>query len=882
MATIVGGPGGNTHTGNDTQNDSIWGAGGGDVLYGGPVTGGGNDFLDGGTGADRIFGGDGNDTLIGGNDNDNDILYGGPGTDTADYSQFITGLSSVGSGSATLVANTTAVNINLGTGSVTGLGTDRLFDIENAIGGTGADTITGSGGGNVLTGGAGADIIDGGAGNDTLYGGTEADTLYGGADNDSIDGGTGANRIFGGAGDDRVSGGSDAETIFGGFGNDTIDGGAGADVIYGAPDQATVGLQFNWNDYADEANLASGVTQNTGGINVSVSYSGNVSGATFTAETSGVAGGDRDAPIYVGTGEPFNPNSSAELFRPADGGGSTSSTVQFNFSSVAGSGFQGEVENVQFRISDIDRSGFTDSVTVRAYDAAGNEIPVTITVGSSASVTLSGNTVTAVGGAVFPDNLAGSVYYQVAGPVARIVVEYTDLANAQQAIRISDIHFDAIPSTDDDSLIGGDGSDTLYGGAGIDTILGNIGDDRIYGGLGNDSVEAGDGNDLVYGDAGNDTINFGAGTDTVFGGSGNDVIDDVPSASLSGANLIYGGDGNDTVWTGDSADTIYGGAGADVLNGEAGNDRLYGDEGDDILFGGAGNDVLQGGAGADAVFGGDDSDVINVSFTGTINDILGNESVFGGSGGIDNDILQVDTTGFNWSRFDLVYDPLNSENGTLTFYDALGAVVGTLTFTDIENLIIVCFTAGTRIMTDLGPVAVEALSPGDLVLTRDNGLQPLRWIGTRRLSYADLLARPELQPIRIGLGALDGVGPDRAMLVSPQHRLLIEGPRAEMYFGDSEVLVPAKHLTGLAEVTRVLPAEGVTYVHILFDRHEIVQSDGIWTESFQPAERTLNALDSEARAEVLELFPELAQDSSGYPAARLSLKAHEARVLVSG
>ncbi|HEY6918578.1 MAG TPA: Hint domain-containing protein, partial [Tabrizicola sp.] len=83
-------------------------------------------------------------------------------------------------------------------------------------------------------------------------------------------------------------------------------------------------------------------------------------------------------------------------------------------------------------------------------------------------------------------------------------------------------------------------------------------------------------------------------------------------------------------------------------------------------------------------------------------------------------------------------------------------------------------------------------------------------------------------------------------------------------------------------VTRAVPADGVTYVHILFDRHEIVQSDGVWTESFQPAERTLNALDAAARAEVLTLFPELADDPASFPAARLSLRAYEAKVLVSG
>jgi hypothetical protein len=78
-----------------------------------------------------------------------------------------------------------------------------------------------------------------------------------------------------------------------------------------------------------------------------------------------------------------------------------------------------------------------------------------------------------------------------------------------------------------------------------------------------------------------------------------------------------------------------------------------------------------------------------------------------------------------------------------------------------------------------------------------------------------------------------------------------------------------------------MPADGVTYVHILFDRHEIVLSDGIWTESFQPAERTLSALDQAARDEVLQLFPELADNKDAFPSARLSLKAHEAKVLIS-
>ena len=181
------------------------------------------------------------------------------------------------------------------------------------------------------------------------------------------------------------------------------------------------------------------------------------------------------------------------------------------------------------------------------------------------------------------------------------------------------------------------------------------------------------------------------------------------------------------------------------------------------------------------------------------------------------------------------------------------------------------------ILTDRGDVAVQDLKAGDLVMTRDNGLQPLRWVGRQHITRARLMADPDLQPVRIAIGALGADGPDRSMLVSPQHRVLVSGVRAELLFGDDEVLVAAKHLIGQAEVTRALPDEGVTYIHILFDRHEIVQSDGLWTESFQPAERTLNAMEAEVRDEILTIFPGLG--AIAFPGARLSLKSHEVRVL---
>jgi hypothetical protein len=72
----------------------------------------------------------------------------------------------------------------------------------------------------------------------------------------------------------------------------------------------------------------------------------------------------------------------------------------------------------------------------------------------------------------------------------------------------------------------------------------------------------------------------------------------------------------------------------------------------------------------------------------------------------------------------------------------------------------------------------------------------------------------------------------------------------------------------------------VTYIHILFDRHEIVRADGCWTESFQPSRRIADAADAAVRDEILLIFPELAQaEGPVFPSARTTLKAWETRAV---
>ena len=173
-----------------------------------------------------------------------------------------------------------------------------------------------------------------------------------------------------------------------------------------------------------------------------------------------------------------------------------------------------------------------------------------------------------------------------------------------------------------------------------------------------------------------------------------------------------------------------------------------------------------------------------------------------------------------------------------------------------------CFTPGTAIATRTGVCAVEALKVGDRVITRDNGLQEIRWIGQRALDYGQLAAAGHLRPVLIGKGSLGHGLPERDMLVSPNHRILVPSDRTMLPFAEHEVLVAAKHLID-NRLIRPVQALGVTYVHFICDRHEVVLADGMWAEAFQPGDQSLNGLGNAQRSEILELFPELAPPAGG-------------------
>lgn len=176
---------------------------------------------------------------------------------------------------------------------------------------------------------------------------------------------------------------------------------------------------------------------------------------------------------------------------------------------------------------------------------------------------------------------------------------------------------------------------------------------------------------------------------------------------------------------------------------------------------------------------------------------------------------------------------------------------------DDVTLNVVCYASGTLIATDLGPRPIETLQPGDLVQTAGGGSQPIRWIGARHFCHASLSSCENLRPVRITAGALWNGLPERDLLVSRQHRILASSKVAERMFGESNVLISAIKLTALPGIYVDDSVAEITYVHMLFDTHEVIFAQGTPSESLHPGAESIKAMTAAAKGEILAIFPEL-------------------------
>ncbi len=193
---------------------------------------------------------------------------------------------------------------------------------------------------------------------------------------------------------------------------------------------------------------------------------------------------------------------------------------------------------------------------------------------------------------------------------------------------------------------------------------------------------------------------------------------------------------------------------------------------------------------------------------------------------------------------------------------------------------VICFTPGTMIQTPTGAKRVEDLREGDKVQTKDNGAEDICWIGSRRMTGARLFAMPQLRPIRIRAGALGIDRPDMELVVSPEHRMLVQGAAAKDLFNTPEVLVSARDLVNGSSVAVDSQLREVTYIHLLLPRHQILWANGVETESYHPANAALSTLEQSDRKRLLQMLPALEADLNSYgPYARRNLSHSEAAIL---
>ncbi|MFC3440403.1 M10 family metallopeptidase C-terminal domain-containing protein [Sphingobium rhizovicinum] len=454
--------------------------------------------------------------------------------------------------------------------------------IENAIGGSGNDIISG----NYL-----ANVLSGGAGGDAIYAGDGADTVNGDDGNDYIFGDYGSDTLNGGAGNDIIDGADSVDVIYGGSGNDTIYGGWESDTLYG---EAGDDVFIN-REYLSLSNVEWGDTIDGGSGTDRLDLSGIT--ATWGAIIDLAAGTWRYEPEY---------------------GGTWSITSVENIDGTQ----QNDVITGSTAVNVINGNAGNDQV----YAGSGNDV-VNGGDGDDLLVGGAGNDVFNGGGGkdlvygeagndtfIIEDGWIGSYGEIFAGGAGSDTFDFSATSVTTSITNLDDGEFSytpfgsgAITLSSVENVVGNGGADTMIGTGAANIFTGNGGNDVLQSHGGADTLLGGDGNDLLNGGGDNDTLNGGADTDTATyagalgavtvslaiagaqatGGSGSDTL--ISIENLTGSSY------NDTLTGNSGANTLNGGEGADVLAGGTGNDIYYVDD--------AGDNVVElDGAGTDTIF----------------------------------------------------------------------------------------------------------------------------------------------------------------------------------------------------------------------------------------------------------------------------------------
>ena len=625
-----------------------------------------NDTITGSTGANYLRGILGNDSLSG--DNGDDTLEGGDGADTLN--------GGAGIDTVTYENSPTAVNINLGTGSVSGgeATGDSLSSIENVRGSAFNDTLTGDSVGNLLEGMDGDDTLTGGVGADTLNGGngvdvadysasgaainltmsgsstggdaagdvlTSIEVVYGSVYNDTIAADNNGIYMRGMAGNDSITGGTGNDMLDGGTGADTVNGGAGSDTADYRNSSAAVNVNLTLATAQSGGDAAGDILSNIENVWGSANND-TINGDNGANIITGGAGADTlnggsgiDTVDYSTSSAAINVSL---ILNVAQSGGDATGDILSNFENVIGSSqndtilgdtgandLRGNDGNDSIAGGDGDDTldgdagsdtldGGTDIDTLK-YDQSDSGVNIDLTLSSASGGWATGDIISNF------ENITGSAY--------------NDVLKGDSGVNI------ILGLAGNDFITGSVGADTLNGGDGYDTanyqessasIVVNMLTNTNTGGDANgdsltgfEAIYASENADTVTADNNGIYIRGFAGNDSIIGGTGADSLD-----GGTGADTLSGGSGNDTADYQYSSTAVNvnlmlataqagGDAAGDILSsienvvGSAYNDTITGDSGANIITGGAGADTLGGGFGIDTVSYADSSAAINVS-----------------------------------------------------------------------------------------------------------------------------------------------------------------------------------------------------------------------------------------------------------------------------
>ncbi|MEL6167381.1 MAG: Hint domain-containing protein [Pseudomonadota bacterium] len=171
-----------------------------------------------------------------------------------------------------------------------------------------------------------------------------------------------------------------------------------------------------------------------------------------------------------------------------------------------------------------------------------------------------------------------------------------------------------------------------------------------------------------------------------------------------------------------------------------------------------------------------------------------------------------------------------------------------------------------NVRTPCGPRRVENIRKGDLIVTRDNGLQPVRMVWSRTLTAAELSADPGLAPIRFRPRALGPMMPQQDLVVGPDHRVFVPGYRLADMPDTTSRLIAARAIADGSDAAFADRSDGETaFYNIVFDQHQVFCVNGLPVESYLPSIHALRALDQTISGDLAKIFPDLGTSKRAYP-----------------